>query len=305
MQLKTINQTIQNKIDQWLASITDKGLARRVRDNIVVSGGSIANMLLGIPPNDYDIYIQNMDVLIDLCQYYCQPKYIRVLDGRKKQQYVDEYCKEKGYSGGIVSGDTSIMAVILRTLKEDQVKLELTDGGVAYDKPKENEGLSTAGPGQYQVVYLSPNAISLSDDIQIVCRFHGTPEQIHQTFDFVHATNYWTDQMGVVVNANALVSLLTKQLKYIGSHYPLTSIIRMKKFLGRGFNINAGEILKILYQVSELNLNDPDVLQEQLIGVDIAYFEKVLAILRDTPSEKYAYNYLAEIIDRVFGDSLE
>jgi hypothetical protein len=87
--------------------------------------------------------------------------------------------------------------------------------------------------------------------LQIVLRFSGNVTQIHKTFDFVHATNYFTFEEGLVTNVAALESILTK---IPGIPYPLTSVIRMKKFIQRGWTVNAGEILKMLFQVSELDL---------------------------------------------------
>jgi len=156
----------------------------------------------------------------------------------------------------------------------------------------------------YVPLFFSPNAISLSNNIQIVLRFHGTAEEIHKTFDYIHATNYFTFKEGLVTNKEALESLLTKQLKYQGSLYPLTSILRMKKFIKRGWNINAGEILKIMFQISELDLKDPNILEDQLIGVDIAYFSTLIAILRNVTNE-ITSPYLNEIIDKVFDASTE
>lgn len=149
-------------------------------------------------------------------------------------------------------------------------------------------------------MYFSPNAISLSNDLQIVVRFNGDNEKIHKTFDFVHATNYYTFKNGLVTNKSALESLITKQLRYQGSMYPLTSIIRMKKFILRGWNISAGEILKIMFQISELDLKDMNVLEEQLIGVDVAYFSSLVQILRGVDSEKLSSSYINKIIDKVF-----
>jgi hypothetical protein len=51
--------------------------------------------------------------------------------------------------------------------------------------------------------------------------------------------------------------------------------------LKRGWNISAGEMLKVMFQISELDLKNPDVLEEQLIGVDVAYFSALINILRN------------------------
>jgi hypothetical protein len=39
-------------------------------------------------------------------------------------------------------------------------------------------------------------------------------------------------------------------------------------------------MLKMMFQVSDLDLKNPDVLEEQLIGVDIAYFSTLIEVLR-------------------------
>lgn len=297
MQTKTIKRVIVKKLEEWLETITDEQLRKDVKKNILVSGGSIASMFLNDKVNDFDIYIQNMDVLIRLAKYYCPND---VLDGRLRNDYLKEYFNDRFNDEDYteirmeeLDEDQSEMVVRLKNLKPDQVRLNISSVGIRLE-PKEGE--------KYQPVFLSPNAISLTDDIQIVLRFNGNAEQIHKTFDFIHATNYFTFEEGLVTNIKALESLLSKDLKYQGSLYPLTSIIRIKKFLKRGWTINAGEMLKIMFQISELDLKNPEVLEEQLIGVDIAYFAKLIDVLRGVAEEKMTSNYINEIIDRVFNE---
>lgn len=289
MKIKTINRVISNKLTQWLITIDDEALRRVVRDNILVSGGSITSMLLKEPVNDYDVYIKDMDVLIRLAKYYVPSG---VLDGRLREEYLSELPPDDVYDEG---ENLSEAAVRYKNLKSDQVKLDIPSEGIRKEIAEEEKD-----KGLYKVAFLSQNAISLTDDIQIVLRFHGNSEQIHKTFDFIHATNYFTFEEGLVVNNDALLSIMTKELRYQGSLYPLTSIIRMKKFLLRGWTMNAGEILKIMFQISELDLKDPLVLEEQLIGVDIAYFSKLIEVMRTVSKEKITSSYMNTIIDRVF-----
>jgi hypothetical protein len=63
-----------------------------------------------------------------------------------------------------------------------------------------------------------PKMLSPLEDLQIVLRFSGNVTQIHKTFDFVHATNYFTFEEGLVTNVAALESILTKSLRYQGSY---------------------------------------------------------------------------------------
>lgn len=288
MQVKTINRVISEKLKEWLLSIRDLSLREKVKENILVSGGCITSLFQGLPVNDFDIYIQDMDVLIALAEYYCPGK---VLDGRKREEYLNSIM-----SAYEIDDNMSMMAVRYKTLKEDQVKLNIFSTGEKKQLVKDIAGT----PIKYQVAFLSQNAISLTDDIQIVLRFSGDVEKIHSTFDFIHATNYFTFAGGLTTNIEALQSIITKTLRYQGSLYPLTSVIRMKKFIQRGWTVNAGEILKMLFQVSELDLKDIFVLEEQLIGVDVAYFAKLIDVLKDHKRNEITNSMLSTLIDEVF-----
>lgn len=291
MQTKTIQKNIENKMNEWLETITDEKLRKEIRQNILVSGGCIASMFLGEDLNDYDVYLQNQDVLANLAKYYTKDiANIRIFNGKEKDILLKE-----------IRIDENIFSIAISNLRMGQIKLFFNNlsGGMRI-----NENIEIKEK-EYVPLYFSSNCISLSNKIQIVLRFNGDATTIHKNYDFVHATNYYTFKDGLVTNKDALESLLTKQLKYQGSLYSLTSILRMKKFVKRNWNINAGEVLKIMFQISELDLHDLNVLEDQLIGIDVAYFSKVIEILRNVKIETITSTYLGEIIDRVFGQTDE
>lgn len=298
MQLKTIHKNISDKMNDWLSSITDVDLRNEVKKSLLVSGGSITSMLLNEPVNDYDVYLSDPQLLHRLCKYYTKNYDPTILVGWEKDKML------KGYEEGIWQFDEDYenqFTIAVKNLKEDQVRLLISNEG----SKRVNDTATDEEKLKYIPLYFSPNAISLSNQVQLVLRFTGDHEKIHSTFDFIHATNYFTFEAGLVTNKEALESIIQKQLKYQGSFYPLTSIIRMKKFIKRGWNINAGEILKIMFQISELDLKNPDVLEEQLIGVDVAYFELLIKILRGVKDEKITSHYLNTLIDRVFNQHIE
>ena len=135
-------------------------------------------------------------------------------------------------------------------------------------------------------------------------RFYGEVGDIHRNYDFVHTTNAWTSWDGKLhLRSEALVAILSKTLEYVGSRYPLASMFRGRKFIERGWRVNAGQLLKIGMQISELDLTNPDVLEEQLVGVDYAYFRQVIDLVQKHADEnggKIDATYLVELIDRVF-----
>jgi len=97
---------------------------------------------------------------------------------------------------------------------------------------------------------------------------------------------------------------LNRRLEYTGSYYPICSLFRMRKFMGRGWNINAGQIVKMAWQIHKLDLSDPEVLEEQLIGVDHAYFVEILEHLegkmRLDGKKSIDETYLMELLDKYF-----
>lgn len=294
MQKKTISKQVAKKMEDWLSTITDQTLRKDVRKNVIVSGGCIASLFLNEPVNDYDVYIQDIDVLKRLVSYYTNGiSGVTILDGRIHKEDTQEEHKSQ-------------IQRACKNLDEKQIKIFIEEGkGVYKTEAVENSKYQTAeGSPKYQAAFITPNAISLTDDLQIVVRFCGTVEEIHASFDYIHATNYFTFEKGVVTNLAAVESLLSRTLKYQGSRYPLTSIIRARKFIKRKWNIGAGELLKIMFQISSYDLKNPDVLEDQLIGVDVAYFSILIDALqskyKSDPSFELTPSYLTELIERIF-----
>ena len=288
MKAKTIKKALRAKIDEWLSSIEDEALRKQLGEQTIVTGGAIASMLLQESVNDYDIYFRTMDAAVAAAKYYVNkfPGYtmhginVKSDDGRVR------IVTAKGYRGE-TAGD-------VRTLQ---------DSGEIEESYQEAEAaaLKVDDKPKYRPIFLSTNAITLANKMQIILRFWGEPDAIHKNYDFVHCTNYWTSWDGnLVLRPAALETLLSRELRYAGSKYPVCSVFRLRKFIKRGWSINAGQILKMLMQISALDLTDPLVLEDQLTGVDSAYFIEIMQKLNEKDPEKVNTAYLVEIIDRMF-----
>lgn len=315
MKSKTINKVICQKFDQFLESIKDDNVRQLVNKNSIITGGCIASMLLKEQVNDFDLYFRDKATTLAVANYYVNEfKSIsehKHKDGKEILIHVeDENDRVKIHikSAGIASekGESDYQYFESRPPEEGEDYIEsVTDAVSELDELSINE----QSLQRYRPVFMSANAITLSDKIQIVIRFYGDPDNIHQHYDYVHCTNYWTsDTRKVVLKAEALEALLAKELIYVGSKYPICSVIRTRKFLKRGYTINAGQYLKMAYQISQLDLNNLEVLEDQLIGVDAAYFGQLIDALKEHKSKKEEkqetftmdYGYLATIIDKIF-----
>jgi hypothetical protein len=314
MKKKTINSIICKKFDEWVETITDEQVKTLVKKSTIITGGCIASMLLKEQVNDFDVYFTNKETAIAVAKYYVNKfkgdNEVAFKDSGKEVkiwvEYDDDADRVKIHikSAGIASEGSGSNYQYFETRPpqetEDYVEQVVRDVSEVDEKV-----IDETSKERYRPVFFSANAITLSNKIQIIVRFFGAPTEIHSNYDFIHTTNYWlSENRQVYLNSDALESLLSRELVYVGSKYPLCSIIRTRKFLKRGFTINAGQYLKMCFQVSHLDLENIQVLEDQLIGVDAAYFGQLVDALKDhkekNPEFKLEYGYLATIIDKIF-----
>lgn len=338
-QRKTIRKVIRKKMDEWFATIDDVELRSQVRENTIVTGGCIASMLMGERINDFDVYMRDKDTTFQLAKYMVEkfnknrkggidPEvrstplynirgeeeervviYIKsagVIGDQNKNSDGYEYfeCtdnehgdRSQAYLEGIISSDSA----------EDYITQveNIVDDGV--DKAEKTKPSTDTEP--YRVVFMSQNAITLSDNVQVIIRFYGEPDKIHSNYDFVHAMCYYDYGKDVLeLKPEALESILSRTLKYHGSLYPIASLFRVRKFMERGWKISASEILKMAWQCSEIDMTDMTILREQLTGVDQAYFHQLIKIIEHYEEKErlegkklnIESTYVGKLIDEVF-----
>lgn len=290
MNKKNMRKALDWKIKDWLSSIDDINVRSAIRRSAIVTGGAFVSLLNSEEVNDYDIYFKDKESLMTVINYYV--KEWGETHGNASIEILDspERIMLRIKSVGAIEDDPSedpredILSTV-EELEEDQQE----------EKPKK----------KYRPVFLSTNAITLSDKIQIVIRFFGSIEDIHKNYDYIHTTcSYDFFEREVMLPSEALECIINKELRYQGSRYPLASIIRSRKFMQRGWTINAGQYLKMVLQLNELDLKDPEVLEDQLVGVDSLYFQKFITALKNKVSQDSEFSidntYLFELINRIF-----
>lgn len=339
MKSKTINAILCKKFDQFIASIEDEAVRKLVAEGSIITGGSIVSLLTNNPVNDFDIYFRNKEVALAVAKYYvtqfqkCPPMAFKDVLGQKtvdmrveEDPRVKIVIKSAGIAGAHGSNEYQYFEQGPREQAE-QAQEKFLQGVVGVPQADEgsevNEGLSgyqqnTAAlddepadkldpdkdkkdQKKFRPIFMTANAITLSDKVQLVIRFYGDPDEIHKNYDFSHCCNVWTSwDRKLVLNPIALECILAKELRYQGSLYPICSMIRMRKFIAHGWTINAGQCLKIAWQINKLDLTDIKVLEEQLVGVDAAYFGQLIEALKTVDLKAVDGTYVASIIDKIF-----
>ena len=139
----------------------------------------------------------------------------------------------------------------------------------------------------------------------MVVRFYGDVTEIHKNYDYVHCTCAWCSwDNELILPSRALEAIINKELFYMGSKYPLCSIFRARKYIGRGYHINAGQFLKMAMQLNDLDLKNVEVLKDQLMGVDSTYMNMLIEAIAEQKEKDENFeidgDYVIELVNRIF-----
>lgn len=239
-------------MNEWMGSVpATRQDVRQAINRCTIAGGAIVSLLQDISPNDYDVYTKTKEDCELLARYYVG------LFNWDNQLEQDEYRK----------------ADVL--VENEQVKVRL---------PAMEGATIKQDVSRFHPIFISPNAITMKGNVQLIFRFYGEPEKLVQEFDFEHCTGYfyrvsWENVVyknELVLNEDMLMSVLTKELKYRHGKYPVSSLLRLQKYIQRGYTIPTGELIKLALDISKLDLSDAKVFSDQLSGVDLQLSADVL-----------------------------
>jgi hypothetical protein len=123
-------------------------------------------------------------------------------------------------------------------------------------------------------VYLSKNALMLSNGVQLIFRFIGEPKEVFSTFDFEHCKTYWRPApLGLLLGAvhyegRSQESIAKNELIYTGNtRFVLSAISRLNKFISRGWGISPSSLLALAVTSSKVDWSSREALKEELLGI--------------------------------------
>lgn len=289
---KNIKKHLNAKMRDWLSSIDDENIKKTIKENVIITGGAIVSLLTGEEVNDYDVYFKTKEACFEVAQYYVSKWNEMHTDKPVSIKLWEKTGKVKCYvaSKGIADENEEVISPIVYNFENEEAELK---------------NQKDASKEKYRPKFITSNAITLSDKIQLVTRFYGEVEEIHKNYDFAHCTCAWSSWNNrLFLPERALECIINKELFYIGSKYPLCSIIRTRKYLDRGYHINAGQYVKMCMQLNELDLNNVEVLEDQLTGVDTAWFDRLIVEIKnhmdETGKSRIDTTYVMEVINKIF-----
>jgi hypothetical protein len=123
---------------------------------------------------------------------------------------------------------------------------------------------------------------------QLITRFHGTPAEIFDWFDYTITHGCWVppghplsndDEGGTFYfGERFLQDIAKRRLVYAGkSRYPICALHRAKKYMDRGYELPGSTIMHVALAVAQLNIRTYRDLKEQLMGIDTAFLYPLLS----------------------------
>jgi hypothetical protein len=323
MNRKFIAAKLDRVFSKWVSSIENDEVRTIASEHSYIAGGAIVSLFLDEKPKDYDIYFDDFTSMLKIINYYVN-KYNAAIESPCplqdsnciKMYFNEEQIKDIGYQKLEtlnVNNYSSILEYIefcsdtadskkiffsdLENMKDKSLTLRGYQVGTIYNKDASKV-----------IKYFSSNAISLPGKIQLVMRLYGSHEVIMNEFDFEHCKCIYDQksyrQDRIKVGDNTLEAILNRELVYTGSKFSLSSFFRIKKYIKRGWSINAGQMLKIAFQMNKLDLENVGVLKDQLTGVDLLYFDNFISQMKDHMEEhkmdKVDETFLFDLVEKIF-----
>jgi hypothetical protein len=143
--------------------------------------------------------------------------------------------------------------------------------------------------------------------------FTTVPEVVIDKFDFTInqvAYDFEVDKFFIV--DTFLKDLAARQLVFNNkTPYPIATLIRVEKYLNKGFNINPLELGKIALEVQNLSFNTMEELEEHFRGVDLSLLRDLFNTIegdKDYNKEEFLVimnDFLDQNLDNLFEDNNE
>lgn len=170
MQEKTIKSVMRRKLEDWVFHVDDEKLKELIKRDAICTGGAFVNLLLGEKVNDFDFYFKTKETTAKVAEYYLEKfKANPPSRFKNREKLVDtkvvvteDRVKIVVQSQGLAGESGAEDYQYFEGVDDTSEPAEFVEGIL---KDKEEAG-KKEGREKYRPVFITSNAISLSDDIQ-------------------------------------------------------------------------------------------------------------------------------------------
>ena len=141
--------------------------------------------------------------------------------------------------------------------------------------------------------------------VQLIKRIYGQPCIVIGRFDYTICMAAYLPMSGqIVLEKDFLYHLSGKELHYNIGEYPLASLWRAKKYLKKGFDFPAVEIIKLALTINNLKIKDYKGLKEQLEGIDTLFLMDLTNALLKKGDEEFELGKAIDFIEDILAKQL-
>jgi hypothetical protein len=163
------------------------------------------------------------------------------------------------------------------------------------------------GAKEYHHIFSTPNAETFryTNEENKSCLFQlilvhsamGDPIQVLRHFDFTMckaALDLTTKEF--TFDNRFFADLSQRRLIFqTATLYPITSLLRARKFMARGYTMSNIELLKLALTINSLNLKNYGDLKDQIIGIDSLLLTAMMENLSSAEKAEEAYSFESTI----------
>lgn len=257
-----------------------------IMDNCYIAGGACVSNATRQPIHDVDIYFKTQDARDLFIEQIGDDKYITktsnewqallmydsLLTGKVIEVGDDKYFDELKIKISSYKAKENIIYTVDTDVRQTEVPEPLfRKQRWMFDNGYDHVLLERNHFEVDEKDFMGNKSITLKRNdmvYQFILRFFGDPqEMMDKTFDFQHCKiAYDLAAREYIATQETWEALSKRELYYVNSFYPVSSIKRLYKYGGRGFSWNNDEFVKIIRDIHKVDTSDKFVMEDQLIG---------------------------------------
>ena len=251
--LRTVNNLCEEKLKEL--ALTEKQFSETILCTSFIAGGAILSVSKQEKIKDYDLFMTTPAAALKLFNILIK----RIPDGDSLTLTVEQDNINPNLHRGYL--------FLNNAFREDTLEK-------AIDRFNENCKKYKIKSHKVYPIYLSKNALTLSNGVQLIFRFIGEPKEVFSTFDYEHCKVYWRpNPLGLLLGSvhyegRSQESIAKNELIYTGNtRFVLSAISRLNKFIKRGWGISPSSLLSLALSVNKVDWSSREALEEELLGI--------------------------------------
>ena len=257
-----------------------------IMDNCYIAGGACVSNATRQPIHDVDIYFKTNEARDFFIEQIGDDKYIKktsnewqallMYDSLLTGKVIEVGCDKRFDELTINVSSDKIDDNIIYTIKTDSECIKVPEPFFQKQKWMFDNGYDYVllERNHFEVDgndFLGNKSITLKRNdmvYQFILRFCGNPqEMMDNTFDFQHCKiAYDLVTREYITTQETWEALSKRELHYVNSFYPISSLKRLYKYGKRGFSWNNDEFVKIIRDIHKVDTDNKFVMEDQLIG---------------------------------------